>query len=69
MFAEEPKRLSPALKISCYCCEDQKAEYRCRFKLGELMVQICLCSICINYDEPYLFENTVGLSYPDSVSG
>jgi len=68
MFAEEPKKLSPVLNVDCYCCEDQKAEYRCRFKLGELMVQICLCSICINYDTHYLFENTIGLSYPNSTS-
>ena len=67
MFVEEPKKLSPAINIDCYCCEKQKAEYRCRFRLGELMVQICLCQTCMNYDATYLFKNTIGLQYPDSV--
>ncbi len=63
MLIEEPKKLSPSVQIDCYCCENERAEYRCRFRMGELQIQVCLCRFCIQYDTTYLFESTVGLPY------
>ncbi len=68
MLIEEPKRLSSSVNINCYCCENERAEYRCRFRMGELQVQVCLCRVCMSYDTPYLFENTVGMSFQDPQS-
>ena len=68
MLIEKPKKLSSSIDINCYCCEHEKAAYRCRFKMEELQVQVCLCEVCMHLDTGYLFENTVGLSYQDSLT-
>ncbi len=66
MGMETPQKLSPSVEIGCYCCERSKATYRCRYKVGELQVQICLCATCVTLDQQILFEQTIGLPYTDT---
>jgi hypothetical protein len=66
MFSEAPKKLSKNIAIHCYCCESRLADYLCRFKMGELSIQVCLCPDCMNRDTAYLFENTIGLPYTEN---
>ncbi len=61
MKAESPKRLPAELNISCYACEVQKAVYLCRYAVGELAVQVCLCRDCMKLDTNHLLKNTIGI--------
>ena len=62
MFSHSPKKLSEDIEIECYCCGADSATYLCRFRLGELPVQVCLCDACMQLDTAEVFEKTLGLS-------
>lgn len=68
MFTQSPKELSENIDISCYCCGSRSATHLCRFRLGELPVQVCLCEGCMQLDTAELFEKTLGLSYLEDYS-
>jgi hypothetical protein len=63
MFTHSPKKLSDNIDIDCYCCGSHTATHLCRFRLGELPVQVCLCRACMRLDTAEVFEKTLGLSY------
>ena len=63
MFTHSPKKLSENIKIECYCCGERSATHLCRFRLGQLPVQVCLCEACMQLDTAEVFEKTLGLSY------
>jgi hypothetical protein len=62
MFTHSPKKLSEHIDIECYCCGSRSATHLCRFRLGELPVQVCLCEACMQLDTAEVFEKTLGLS-------
>lgn len=61
MKIEEPKQLPVDLKMPCYACETKPATHVCRFQIGELSVQVCLCQHCMKMDTRCLLKNTIGL--------
>ena len=61
MIAETPKPLPEALDMPCYVCEAHPATHVCRYKLGELAVQVCLCGQCMQMDTQRLLEQTIGI--------
>ena len=68
MFTQKPEELSEKIDINCYCCSSRSATHLCRFRLGELPVQVCLCETCMQLDTAELFEKTLGLSYLEDYS-
>jgi hypothetical protein len=68
MFTHAPKKLSENIDIDCYCCDSRTATHLCRFRLGELPVQVCLCEACMQLDTMEVFEKTLGLSYMEDCS-
>jgi hypothetical protein len=63
MFTHSPKELSEKIQIDCYCCGARIATHLCRFRLGQLPVQVCLCEACMQLDTAEVFEKTLGISY------
>lgn len=68
MFTHAPKQLSENIGIDCYCCDSRTATHLCRFRLGELPVQVCLCEACMQLDTVEVFEKTLGISYLEDYS-
>ncbi len=62
MLIEPPKPLDQNLGMPCYACEKNPATHVCRFKVGELTVQVCLCSKCMQIDTKRLLKNTIGIN-------
>jgi hypothetical protein len=56
-----PKPLPTELYMPCYACETEPATHVCRFHIGELFVQVCLCQACMKIDTDRLLKNTIGL--------
>jgi hypothetical protein len=65
MIAEVPRPLPEHLNMPCYACAKETSTHLCRFKMGELLVQICLCDECMQMDTGRLLKHTVGIQ--DSV--
>ncbi len=65
MIAEEPKPIPENLQMPCYACENEPATHLCKFKVGELSVQVCLCPACMKLDTHYLLRNTIGIQEVD----
>ena len=61
MLIETPKRLPEDLEMLCYACEEVSATYLCRYQVDELVVQVCLCDVCMKMDTKRLLENTIGI--------
>jgi hypothetical protein len=61
MLVQKPRLLPENLNMPCYCCEKEPATHLCRYKIGELTVQVCLCPECMKIDTGCLLKNTVGI--------
>ena len=61
MLIETPKLLPKDLEMLCYACEKVPATHLCRYKIGELVIQVCLCELCMKIDTRRLLENTIGI--------
>jgi hypothetical protein len=61
MIAEPPKSLPNNLGMPCYACQKQLATHVCRYRIGELAVQVCLCPECMQMDTQRLLKNTIGI--------
>ena len=61
MLIETPKRLPENMEMLCYACEEESATHLCRYQIGELNVQVCLCDLCMKIDTKRLLENTIGI--------
>lgn len=61
MKCEETQRLPEDLQMPCYACEKQSATHVCRYRVGELGVQVCLCDECMKMDTACLLKNTIGI--------
>ena len=61
MMTEEPKPLPTDLHMPCYACSERPATHVCRYKVGELAVQVCLCGECMKIDTLRLLKNTIGI--------
>jgi hypothetical protein len=68
MHIKSPKPLPVDLRIPCYACEIEPATHVCRFHIGELFVQVCLCRACMKMDTDRLLKNTIGLQALESES-
>ncbi len=62
-----PKPLPAKLRMPCYSCETRPATHLCRYQVGELGIQVCLCKACMKIDTKYLLKNTVGLDENDGI--
>ncbi len=61
MLIQKPKILPEDLHMPCYSCEKETATHLCRYKIGELTVQVCLCPECMKIDTSCLLKNTIGI--------
>ena len=61
MLIETPQPLPENVSMLCYACEQQPATHVCRFKVGALSVQVCLCPQCMKMDTQRLLKNTIGI--------
>jgi hypothetical protein len=61
MQIKSPKPLPVDLHMPCYACETTPATHVCRFYIGELFVQVCLCQACMKIDADRLIKSTIGL--------
>ena len=61
-----PKPLPAELQMPCYSCETQPATHLCRYQVGELGIQVCLCDACMKIDTKCLLKSTVGLDENDA---
>jgi hypothetical protein len=61
MRIETPQQLPESVTMPCYACEKDQATHVCRFKVGELAIQVCLCPECMKIDTRRLLKNTVGI--------
>ena len=61
MNREAPQRLPADLDMTCYACNEQSATHVCRYQVGELSVQVCLCDECMKIDTECLLKNTIGI--------
>jgi hypothetical protein len=61
MQIQSPKPLPADLYMPCYACETEPATHVCRFHIGELSVQVCLCQTCMKIDTDRLLKSTIGL--------
>lgn len=68
MITETPKRLPEHLSMPCYACEKRTATHVCRYKVGELAVQVCLCPDCMQIDTHCLLKNTIGIQDVEQLS-
>ena len=61
MKRKNPQRLPKDLQMPCYACEVRPATHVCRYQVGELAVQVCLCGECMKMDTHRLLKNTIGI--------
>jgi len=61
MNRKDPQKLADNLMIPCYACEEQPATHLCRYQVGELAVQVCLCDSCMKIDTECLLKDTIGI--------
>lgn len=61
MIIETPKQLPESVRMPCYACGDESATHVCKYKMGELAIQVCLCKACMQMDTSQLLKNTVGI--------
>jgi hypothetical protein len=61
MNTKDSQKLADNLEIPCYACEQRSATHVCRYRVGELAVQVCLCDSCMKIDTACLLKNTVGI--------
>ena len=61
MLSHPPQPLPENVQMPCYACESIPATHVCRFKVGELAVQVCLCEDCMKIDTTRLLKNTIGI--------
>jgi len=61
MNRQDPQKLPPDLNMPCYACDDKPATHVCRYQVGELTVQVCLCDECMKIDTECLLKNTIGI--------
>jgi hypothetical protein len=61
MQIQSPEPLPADLQMPCYACETEPATHVCRFHIGELSVQVCLCRECMKIDTDCLLKSTIGL--------
>jgi hypothetical protein len=61
MLTHPPQPLPCDLNMPCYACEHVPATHVCRFKVGELTIQVCLCEECMKIDTTRLLKNTIGI--------
>lgn len=69
MNRKDPQKLPADLDMPCYACNDRPATHVCRYEVGELSVQVCLCDECMKIDTECLLKNTIGIqdfAVPDS---
>jgi hypothetical protein len=56
-----PQALPETVKMPCYACEENTASHVCRYQVGELAVQVCLCPECMKLDSRQLLGGKVGI--------
>jgi hypothetical protein len=56
-----PQPLPETVHMPCYACEKNIASHVCRYKVGELAIQVCLCPDCMKLDTRRLLSGTVGI--------
>ncbi len=61
MERKDPQKLPADLQMPCYACEVKSATHVCRYQVGELAVQVCLCDECMKMDTDRLLKNTIGI--------
>jgi hypothetical protein len=61
MTTYNAKELPASIKMSCYACGDLQATHVCRYQVGDLKVQVCLCAQCMKMDTEDLIKNTLGI--------
>lgn len=61
MIAESSKPLPENLSMLCYACNAHPATHLCKYKVGEMTVQVCLCGACRQIDSKRLLEHTIGI--------
>jgi hypothetical protein len=61
MHVITPEPLPETVHMPCYACEENPASHVCRYKVGELAVQVCLCPECMKLDTKRLLSGTVGI--------
>jgi hypothetical protein len=61
MQIKAPKPLPVDLHMPCYACEIEPASHVCRYHIGELSIQVCLCKACMKMDTDRLLKGTIGL--------
>jgi hypothetical protein len=71
MQIKSPKPLPADLQMPCYACENEPATHVCRYHIGELSVQVCLCQACMKIDTERLLKSTIGIQaveeeFPDT---
>lgn len=68
MEINDTKELPVGMKMQCYACDDLPATHVCRYKIDDLMVQLCLCKECMQIDTEHLIKNTIGIREPSRKS-
>lgn len=61
MLVMPPQPLPQTVKMRCYACEENSASHVCRYKVGELAIQVCLCPECMKLDAQHLLTGAVGI--------
>ncbi|MDA8138595.1 MAG: hypothetical protein M0036_08065 [Desulfobacteraceae bacterium] len=61
MIVETPKLLPENVSMPCYACGNESATHLCKYKMGELSIQVCLCKACMQMDTAQLLKNTIGI--------
>lgn len=61
MRNETAHPLPDSIRMPCYACETLLATHLCRYKVGELSIQVCLCEECMKLDTTSLLKNTIGI--------
>ena len=62
MLNESPRPLPKEVRLLCYVCKDHRASHLCRYDDDVLLVQMCLCSECMELNETALMESVLGVS-------
>lgn len=68
MIVEAPKPLPGDISMNCYACMVVPATHVCKYKVGELSIQVCLCERCMQMDTEQLLKKTIGIqevSHPE----
>lgn len=61
MIIESPKLLPDNVSMTCYACAKELATHVCKYIVGELNVQVCLCEVCMQMDTEELLKSTIGI--------